>query len=78
MILCTNKETGLPAYIWVHEIVRVESHGGPVSYSRVFLNDKRQNHDYFLDVLEDRFEISRRIKHERLELGSEVKNNEQL
>ena len=78
MILCTGKETGLPAYIWVKEIVKVEPlpdqrKGKPVSHSRVYLSNDKEHHSYFLDVLESGEEISRRIKHERLDPGCESK-----
>ena len=78
MILCTGKETGLPAYIWVKEIVKVEPlpekyKGKPVSHSRIFLTNEKERHSYFLDVLESSTEISRRIKHERLDPGCESK-----
>lgn len=78
MILCTGKETGLPAYIWVKEIMKVETlsekHKGKlVPYSRIMLENDKEHHSYFLDVLESREEISRKIKHERLDPGCEAK-----
>lgn len=69
MILVTSKETGLPAYIWISEIVRVESHKGSSPYSRVYLKNEKQHHEYTLDVKETDKEISKRMKHERLICG---------
>ena len=74
MILCTSIETGLPAYIWVKEIQNIEKHGAS---SRVFLKNEKLHHDYFLDVTESEKEIQNRIKYERLDPGSEVRNNDQ-
>lgn len=80
MILCTGKETGLPAYIWIKEISRVESlsekhKGKSVPYSRVYLENEKEHHSYFLDVLESSEVISRRIKNERLDPGCEYRRN---
>lgn len=72
MILLTSKETGLPAYIWVKEIQSMESHGGSSPYTRILLVNDRQHHAYSLDVLESKAEISKRIKHDRLQPGGET------
>ena len=71
MILLTSKETGLPAYIWVKELQSMESHGGSSPFTRIFLQDPKQHHEYTLDVLESKAEISKRIKHNRLQPGGE-------
>lgn len=74
MIVVTGKDTGLPAYIFVKEIQKTETmRSGPCSFTRVFLKDPKQGHDYFLDVTESREEISRRIKEERHIPGSRLK-----
>ena len=73
MILATCKETGLPCHIWVADIQKVEPHGGAAPFTRVYLKDAKQHHEFTLDVTETQVEISRRIKHERLIPGIEVK-----
>lgn len=78
MILCTNRETNLPAYIWVNEIEQIESHEGSSPWSRVFLKNRKESHEYFLDVLEDKKKISEKIKNERLTPGKETRENESL
>lgn len=72
MILLTSKETGLPAYIWIKEIQSMESHGGSSPYTRIWLKDPKQHHEYHVDVLESKAEISKRIKHDRLQPGGET------
>ena len=74
MILCTGKDTNRPAYIWVKEIVSIETLGGSHPYSRVHLKNDKENHEYFLDVLENPMVISRKIKYERLDPGCETRN----
>lgn len=64
MILVTGKDTGLTAYIFVKEIEKTEKmKEGPHPFTRVFLKDPKEQHEYFLDVREDPAEINRRIKH---------------
>jgi hypothetical protein len=75
MIVVTGKDTGMPAYIFVKEIQEAKSmRDGPCSFTRVFLKDPKQGHDYFLDVTESRDEIGRRIKEERHIPGNGVKD----
>ena len=71
MILVTNKETDLPAYIWVKEIQRMETHGGSSPFTRVYLKNEKENHDYFLDVRDKKHEIEKKIRFERLIPGHE-------
>lgn len=71
MILVTGKETGLPAYLWIHEIESVEKHGGASPYTRIWLKNDKMHHRYYLDVIEDEIEIGRRIREERLAPGCE-------
>ena len=74
MILATCKETGLPCHIWVADIQAIEEHGGAHPYSRLYLKDEKQHHEFTLDVLQSKSELKRRIKHERLIPASEVKS----
>ena len=73
MILVTSKETGLPAYIWVKEIQNIEKHGGSSPFCRVFLQNEKAHHAYFLDVTESEKDIQKKIKYERLDPGCEVR-----
>ena len=74
IVYATGKDTGKAAYIFVKDIVRTESmKEGPCSFTRVFLKEEKQNHEYFLDVLEKRDEIKRRIKEEQHIPGKEKK-----
>jgi len=75
VILLTGKDTGLPALVWVKEITDIESHGGSVPFSRIYLQNDKENHKYFLDVLESKAEIKDHIKHHRLELACEGTHN---
>ena len=74
MILATCKETGLPCHIWVADIQAIEEHGGAHPYSRLYLKDEKQHHEFTLDVTQSKTELKRRIKHERLIPGIEVKS----
>lgn len=78
MILVTGRDTGLPAFIDEHELVQIkkmrEEKSSCPFFSRVFLKNDREHHEYFLDVVEDETEIKRRIKHERLDLGCEARS----
>lgn len=75
MILLTGVETGLAAHVDDKDIVHIESmRSGRSSFSRIFLKDKKQAHDFYLDVKEDPQEIKRRIKHEQLDLGCEARS----
>ena len=55
----------MPAYVWTEEIVRIEAHehGSPFPYSRVYLKNDKEHHEYFLDVLESNEEIEKNEKH---------------
>lgn len=78
MIVATGKDTGMPAYIFVKEINRMEvMKSGRVSFTRVFLNDPVAHFNYFMDVTENPEEIKRLIKEERHILGRGAKKNEQ-
>lgn len=78
MILTTGKDTGRTAYIFVNEIVKTEKmKSGRESFTRVFLHDRKQNHEYFLDVAESPEEIRRRTKEERHILGKKDKGAEE-
>ena len=77
MIVATGRDTGLPAYIFVKHIQKIESmKSGPCSFTRVFMKDPKEDHEYFLDVNETREEISRRIQEDRHIPGRGVENNE--
>ena len=77
MIVVTGKDTGLAAYIFVKELQHMDKmKSGPCTFTRVYLKDSRQNHDYFLDVNESPEEIKRRIKEDRHIPGRGVKENE--
>ena len=79
MILLTGVETGLAARVDDKDIVHIESmRSGRSSFSRIFLKDKKQNHDFYLDVKEDLQEIKRRIKHEQLDPGCEARAYSEL
>lgn len=73
MILLTAKETGLGALVDDHDIVAVDTLPGRRPYSRIYIKNQKENHDFFLDVLEDSKEIKRRIKYEKLDLGCEAR-----
>ena len=74
MILLTGRDTSLAALVDDHEIVDIQSmREKGVSFSRVFLKNDKEHHDYFLDVLENEKEIRRRIKYEKLDLGCEAR-----
>lgn len=73
MILVTNGETGMSAYIFVKEIAGTERTRTSPPLTRVYLKDPKQGHEYFLDVKESPEEIKRRIKEERHIPGEEVK-----
>ena len=73
MIVVKGKDTGMAAYIHVKDIVRTEYiKADPCSFTRVFLCDPKQGHDYFLDIMEKPEEIERKIKEERHIPGSGV------
>lgn len=75
MIVVTGKDTGMAAYIIVKEIQDIKiMRDGSCSFTRVFLKDPKQGHDYFLDVKEKPEEIRRIIKEERHIPGSGVKD----
>lgn len=75
MILATGKDTGRTAYIYVKDIVKAEKmKSGSGSFTRVFLKNEKERHDFFLDVKESPEEISRRIKEERHIPGRGVKD----
>ena len=76
MILVTNGETGMPAYIFVKEIAGTERTRANPPLTRVRLKDPKQGHEYFLDVTESIEEISRRIKEERHIPGEEAKEHD--
>lgn len=71
MILATSKETGLPAYLWIHEIESMEKHGGSSPFTRIWLKNDKMHHRYYVDVTENEKEIQRRIREERLVPGCE-------
>jgi len=78
MILATCMDTGLPGYIRKSEIVKIETlsekvRGRPRPFSRIYLEDKKQHHAYFLDVKENPEEIERRFAEERLDPGCEIR-----
>lgn len=75
MILVTSKETGLPAYIWVKEMQNLERHGGASPYTRIYLQNDKMLHCYFLDVEEAPDEIKRKIREERLIPGREIEED---
>lgn len=78
MIVATGRDTGMAAYIFVKEIQKTESmRSGPCSFTRVFLKDPKQGHEYFLDVNETAEEIKRRIKEDRHIPGRGVEHNEE-
>lgn len=52
----------------------MESHGGSPPFTRIWLKDPKQNHEYYVDVLESKAEISDHIKHHRLQPGGESAN----
>ena len=77
MILATGKDTGRTAYIFVREITRTEKmKGSSGPFTRVFLDNPKEGHHYFLDVTESPEEISRRIKEERHYAGRGAKYHE--
>lgn len=49
----------------------MESHGGSPPFTRIWLKDPKQHHEYYVDVLESKAEISDHIKHHRLQPGGE-------
>lgn len=59
MYILTGKDTGLPAYVWANDIVRIEAmkNGGPRPYSRIFLKNEKEHHEFYLDVTETKEEI---------------------
>ena len=70
MVLLTSRDTGLYAYVDEHDIVSIDTvHAKSCPFSRIYLQNKKENHDFFLDVTEDVKEIKRRIKSERLTPG---------
>ena len=76
MILATGRDTGLTSYIFVREIQKMEKmKEDPHPFTRVFLKDPKQQHEYFLDVTEDPGELNKRIKHERRIPGEESAAN---
>jgi len=78
MIVATGMDTGLPAYIFVDDIKKIESiKSGPCSFTRVFMKNIKENHDYFLDVNETRDEINKKIKEDRHIPGRGVEQNGQ-
>lgn len=62
MITVTNRDTCKPAYIDEKLVQHIEEFSDEVCgkscpYSRVFLKDEKQGHDYFLDVIESKRRI---------------------
>ena len=72
MITVTNRDTCKPAYIDEKLVKHIEEFseetGGRVyPYSRVFLVDEKQKHDYFLDVVESKQKIETMIQEKSAE-----------
>lgn len=79
IILATGKDTGRAAHVFVKDIRKVEGMGsGSGSFTRIYLQDDRQMHEYFLDVKESPVEIGRRIKEEQIIPGEALKRMEQI
>lgn len=67
MITVTNRDTLMAAYIDPKNILRIESFTDEKSknaypYSRVFLKDDKEGHEYFLDAIETKETIERMIR----------------
>lgn len=76
MILLTARDTGLAAHVDEQDITLVDPMGPRARpYSRIYLQNKKENHDFYLDVNESPTEVSRRIRHEKLDLGCEARAN---
>ena len=74
MILLTGRDTGLPAYIFEKEIVRIEEMKEQVRvrshpFTRVFLQDEKSGYEYFLDVKEKKKEIEKMLEEEKRKHG---------
>lgn len=67
MITVTNRDTLKAAYVDPKNIQHIESlqdeiKGRAYPFSRIFIKDEKENHDYFLDVIDSKDKIDRLIK----------------
>ena len=67
MITVTGRDTCKPAYIDEACIEKITEHtediaGRAYPYSRVYLRDNKQHHEYFLDVVESKAKIATLIE----------------
>ena len=67
MITVTNRDTCRAAYIDEKNIVKMSEHSEEVSgvacpYTRVYVKDEKQKHDYFLDVVDSKRKIQKLIE----------------
>lgn len=81
MITVINRDTCKPAYIDNEIITKIEEHseeidGRSYPYSRVFMKEAQQKHDYFLDVVESLNKINQLIEeaNEKEKLKKRSKN----
>lgn len=76
MILLTGRDTGRAALVDERDITYVDTISAkPHPFSRIYLRNVKENHDFSLDVEESSEEISRKIRYEKLDLGCEAREN---
>lgn len=67
MITVTSRDTCRAAYVDEKCVVKVTEHsedidGRAYPWSRIFINDPKQKHEYFLDVVESKKKIQQLVK----------------
>lgn len=66
MIVLTGRDTCKPAYVDPNHIVKIqekteEIDGRAYPFSRIFLKDEKQKHEFFLDVVESKARIRKLV-----------------
>jgi len=78
MITLTGFDTNRPAYIPEDYIDRIEEKNQRLQerdypYSRIYIRDSKQAHDYFIDVVESKKYINKLVKQKQEEKSNGTK-----